>query len=63
MSPGKGGNCNGGVPGVPTDSAQSRSEGMGTVGTGEAAGAGVEAADGAGRGRGSRGGGISMPGR
>ena len=42
--------------GVSTGSAQSRSDGIGTVGTDEAAGAGVTAVGGAGRGRGAPGG-------
>ena len=40
---------------VPIGSARSRSDEIGTVGTGEAAGAGVAAVDGVGRGRGTRG--------
>ena len=42
--------------GVPTGSARSRLDGIGTVGTGEAAGAGVAAVGGAGRGRETHGG-------
>jgi len=42
--------------GVPTGSARSRSDGIGTVGTDEAAGAGVAAVGGPGRGRGTAGG-------
>ena len=42
--------------GVPTGSAGSRSDGIGTVGIDEAAGAGVAAVSGPGRGRGTRGG-------
>ena len=42
--------------GVPTGSAPSRSDGIGTVGTDEAAGAGVAAVGGPGRGRETRGG-------
>ena len=42
--------------GVPTASAQSRSDGIGTVGTDEAVGARVAAVGGPGRGRGTRGG-------
>ena len=42
--------------GVPTGSARSRSDGIGTVGTDEAAGAGVAAVGGTGRGRKTRGG-------
>ena len=38
------------------DSARSRSDGFGTMGTGAAAGAGVAAVDGIGRDRGTRGG-------
>ena len=41
--------------GVPTGSAPSRSDGIGTVGTDEAVGAGVAAVGGAGRGRETRG--------
>ena len=41
--------------GVPIGSARSRSDGIGTVGTEEAAGAGVAAVDEIGRGRGTRG--------
>ena len=41
---------------MPTGSAPTRSDGIGTVGTGEAAGAGVAAVGGPGRGRGARGG-------
>ena len=53
MSPGGGVSRN---RGVPTGSARSRSDGIGTVGTGEAAGAGVVEVDGAGRGCGTPGG-------
>ena len=42
--------------GIPIGSARSRSDGIDTVGTGEAAGAGVAAMDGVGHGRGTRGG-------
>ena len=53
MSPGRGGSRQ---RGVPTGSAPSLSDGMGTVGTGKAAGAGVAAVDATGRGHGTRGG-------
>ena len=53
MSPGVGGSRK---RGVPTGSARPRSDGISTVGTGEAAGAGVTAVGWAGRGRGTRGG-------
>ena len=50
MSPGVDGSRN---RGVPIGSARSRSGGIDTVGTGEAAGAEVAAVDGVGRGRGT----------
>ena len=56
MSPGGGVSRN---TGVPTGSARSRSDGIGTVETGEAAGAGVAAVGGAIRGRRTRGGVLS----
>ena len=46
--------------GIPMGSARSRSDGIGTVGIGEAAGAGVAAVDGVGRGRGIRGGVLTL---
>ena len=49
--------------GVPTGSARSRSDGIGTVGTDEAAGAGVTAVGGPGHGRGNSRRGVSPPGK
>ena len=57
MSPGVDGGRN---IGVPIDSVRSRSDGIGTAGTGEAAGAGVAAVDRVGRGRGTRGGVLTV---
>ena len=51
--------CGGRSIGVPIGSARSRPDG--TVGIGEAAGAGVAAVDRAGRGRGIRGGVLTVP--
>ena len=57
MSPGVGGGRN---IGVPIGSARSRSDRIDTLETGEAAGGGITAVDGVGRGRGTRGGVLTL---